>query len=206
MLPDLMARRTLVVISCVVYWAGVFIQARRIRRHIGREPNVKPRSFKEKLLWAGWFIVIMVWLGQPLVAASDAAFWLVRLAPWAMRFWTLAGGAILLAAGYAGTLWCYKCMGDSWRMGISADEKNALVMLGPYRSVRHPIYLFQIIMLAATALLLPTPLSVLVLVVHAVCVSIKAADEEAYLLATHGQGYRDYLAHTGRWWPRLTLR
>jgi protein-S-isoprenylcysteine O-methyltransferase Ste14 len=32
--------------------------------------------------------------------------------------------------------------------------------------VRHPIYLFQIVMLAGAALLLPTPVSFAVLVIH----------------------------------------
>ena len=199
--PDLPARRALVCVSGLIYWAGVLVQARRVRRHIGRQPNVRPRSTREKLLWAGWLIVVAVWLGQPFFAGKDSSFPATCFAPWAINAWTLVAGAMLLAAGYAGTLWCYASMGDSWRMGVNAAEKNPLVTLGPYRSVRHPIYLFQIVMLAATVLLLPTALSVLVLAFHIVCVSIKVADEERYLLATHGQNYGDYLARTGRWLP-----
>src|SRR6202008_2609531 len=56
---DLLLRRILVSFSGLVYWVGVVIQARRIRRHIGRSPNLKPRGLKERLLWAGWFIVIL---------------------------------------------------------------------------------------------------------------------------------------------------
>jgi protein-S-isoprenylcysteine O-methyltransferase Ste14 len=69
--------------------------------------------------------------------------------------------------------------------------------------VRHPIYLFQIVMLAGAALLLPTVLSLLALILHVVCVWIKAADEEAYLLTVHGDIYREYLSRTGRLIPRL---
>jgi len=109
----------------------------------------------------------------------------------------------LVLAGYAATLWCYAIMGDTWRIGIDQNEKNPLVTRGPYRLVRHPIYLFQIVMLAGVALLLPTCLSLIVLIFHVVCVLIKAADEESYLITVHGKTYRDYLSRTGRLLPRV---
>jgi protein-S-isoprenylcysteine O-methyltransferase Ste14 len=69
--------------------------------------------------------------------------------------------------------------------------------------MRHPIYLFQIVMLAGAALLLPTPLSLAALVTHYICVLIKARDEEKHLTVVHGESYRDYLACTGGLFPRL---
>jgi protein-S-isoprenylcysteine O-methyltransferase Ste14 len=115
----------------------------------------------------------------------------------------LVVGAALTVAGYAGTLWCYAAMGDSWRIGINSGEKNALVDCGPYRFVRHPIYLFQIVMLAGGVLLLPTVLSCAILLIHLVCVLIKAVDEETYLLSVHGDAYRDFMGRTGRLLPKL---
>jgi protein-S-isoprenylcysteine O-methyltransferase Ste14 len=87
-------------------------------------------------------------------------------------------------------------------MGINRKEKNALVTRGPFGVVRHPIYLFQIVMLAGAALLLPTWLSLLIVLVHAVCVLIKATDEESYLLTAHGDEYRAYRSRTGRLFPK----
>jgi protein-S-isoprenylcysteine O-methyltransferase Ste14 len=52
-------------------------------------------------------------------------------------------------------------------------------------------------------LLLPTALSLLILIVHFVCVSVKALDEESYLLRVHGEQYRNYLSRTGKFFPRL---
>jgi len=115
-------------------------------------------------------------------------------------------GIGLVLAGYAGTLWCYAAMGDTWRIGVNRKEKTTLVSLGPYRFVRHPIYLFQIIMLVGALLLLPTPLSVFILLLHLGCALIKAADEEAYLLGVHGDHYRAYMEQTGGMVPRLGKR
>jgi protein-S-isoprenylcysteine O-methyltransferase Ste14 len=46
----------------------------------------------------------------------------------------------------------------------------------------------------------------ILLIVHLACVWIKAQDEEAYLLATHGQVYHDYLKRTGRFLPKMIRR
>ena len=112
----------------------------------------------------------------------------------------------MTAAGYAGTLWCYAAMGNTWRIGINRREKNPLVTQGPYRVVRHPIYLFQIVMLVGVLLLLPTVLSVSILVIHLLCVLAKSSDEESYLLTVHSDEYRDYLARTGRLFPKWIRR
>ena len=62
--------RAVVFGSAVVYWAGVWVQARRIRRRIGRSTNSRPRGPKEKLLWAGWFFVVAAWLALPFLCAD----------------------------------------------------------------------------------------------------------------------------------------
>jgi protein-S-isoprenylcysteine O-methyltransferase Ste14 len=205
-LDELLLRRAIVFASALVYWGGVFIQARRVRRKIGRSPNVKPRGAKEQALWAGWLVVVLIWLGQPWLIADPARFVLLQLASALLHPAGLALGLALVVAGYAGTLWCYAAMGSAWRMGIDARDKAPLVTRGPYQRVRHPIYLFQVVMLAGALLLLPTWLSLGALVLHFVCVWIKAADEEAFLLTLHGDGYQAYLARTGMLWPRLRRR
>ena len=109
-----------------------------------------------------------------------------------------------MLGGFAGTRWCYAALGDAWRMGIRRREKTTLVKNGPYRYVRHPIYLFQIAMLLGAILFLPTPFSFILLFVHLLCVVIKAVDEEAYLLRVHGSEYQVYLSSTGRLLPKIS--
>src|SRR5947209_18066564 len=68
----LLLRQAVVSGSGLVYWVGVLIQARRVRRQIGRAPNLRPRGSNEKLLWAGWMVVIGVWLVQPLLVGNGS--------------------------------------------------------------------------------------------------------------------------------------
>jgi protein-S-isoprenylcysteine O-methyltransferase Ste14 len=200
---ELFWRGAAVSASGILYWAGVWILARRVRKQIGRSPNLKPRGTKEKILWVGWLLVILVWVGQAFVVKTENAWPGVAFFSALLNPLLLAGGVALVIAGYAGTLWCYAAMGNTWRIGINTKEKTTLVNRGPYRWVRHPIYLFQLVMLAGAALLLPTPLSFVVLAVHLICALIKAVDEETYLKSVHGQVYHDYLARTGRLIPRF---
>ncbi len=199
---ELLLRKAVVAGSGLVYWAGVLIQARRVRKKIGRSPNMTPSGTKERVLWFGWLLAIAVWIGQPFFVGENA-WTFVRLWPLLEHRGLMILGLTLVVAGYAGTLWCYAIMGSSWRIGVNQQEKNVLVTDGPFARVRHPIYALQVVMLAGAFLLLPTVCSLLLLAFHLACVWLKAADEEAYLIATHGESYRAHLVRTGRLFPKL---
>src|SRR5262249_29566712 len=116
MTDDLVVRRIVVSASGLVYWIGVLIQARRVRRHIGRSPNLKPRGTKERLLWFGWFIVIASWILQPIFLKSPSnpsRLWTLDFGLWTflLTLPTLLAGVALVIAGYACTIWCYRAMG-----------------------------------------------------------------------------------------------
>ena len=200
-------RETIVFLSALIYWGGVLVNLYRVRVRIGKSPNLmKYKSLKEKLLFLGWFIVIAGWAGQPLIMGSygqNAFFSFINTLY--IRFGLIIGLALTLT-GYAGTLWCYKTLGDSWRLGVDSKAKTVLVNQGIYKLVRHPIYLFQIVILIGMAWLLPTPFSLAILLIHFICISIMAMDEEAYLMKTHGPEYREYFFSTGRFIPKLKSR
>lgn len=205
-MDELQWRRIIVCASGLIYWGGVMIQARRIRKKIGRAPNLKPRTRREKLLWLGWFLVILTWIGQPFFVRAAGVQDGLTLFPFLSQPATLPLGLALVVLGYAGTLWTYAVMGAAWRMGVNTTEKNELVDRGPFGCVRHPIYCLQIVMLAGAALLLPTPVSFFNLALQYICVRLKAADEENYLLTVHGDDYRTYCQRTGKLFPRLWSR
>ena len=193
-------RKAIVVGSALIYWTGVLVQTYRVRKRIGRSPNVRPHGLKERVLWLGWMVIVGGWIGQSfLIGRPDIP--LVSLIPPLVHLFGLFLGPLLLVGGYAGTLWCYRALGDAWRLGIRRREKTVLVKNGPYRFVRHPIYLFQIVMLVGVAILLPTMFSFLIIGVHLLCVFIKALDEETYLKKVHGSDYAEYQRRTGRFLP-----
>ena len=202
-IDDLLIRQAMVLAIALVYWIGVIVQARQVRKKIGRQPNVRPRGVKEKLLWAGWIVVVVSWMVLPFIVSPDTQNALLRLNENALNTTSLILGTLFVFAGYAGTHWCYASMGDTWRMGIDRSETTSLITRGPFGRIRHPIYVFQVVILIGVALLLPAMLALLIIPLHLVCVWLKATDEEAYLVTVHGQEYIDYCAHTGRLLPKL---
>jgi len=197
-------RQTVVLLSAVIYWGGVMINAWRVRRHIGRSPDLKPKTFKERLLWTSWLVIISGWAGQPfLIGRFPDSLLFSFMEGMPLRSAGIVNGILLILSGYAGTLWCYRALGDSWRIGVNRKERTALIQDGPYRFVRHPIYLFQAIMLIGVTWLLPTLFSLIILLIHIISIHVKAMDEEAYLIKTHGDEYTGYFSGTGRFLPKI---
>ncbi|MEQ1840968.1 MAG: methyltransferase, partial [Verrucomicrobiales bacterium] len=157
-------RCAVVCASGVIYWGGVWVQAKRIRRKIGRTPNIRPRGTRERLLWLGWTIVVIGWIAQPLLLnGKNPGGILFGLCPDLSQPAALWAGIAIIVLGYLGTLWCYAAMGAAWRIGIDTEKTASLVETGPYRRMRHPIYSFQMVMLIGALLLLPTLASLAIL-------------------------------------------
>jgi len=197
-------RQSVVFLSAVIYWSGVLINAWRVRRHIGRSPDLRPKTSRESLLWMSWFFIISGWAGQPFLVERfrDSTLFSFMGIPW-LGSAGVPAGILLMLSGYAGTLWCYHALGDSWRIGVDRKERTVLVQSGPYRFVRHPIYLFQVIILIGVTWLLPTLFSLIILVIHIISIHVKAMDEETYLIKTRGIVYKEYYARTGRFLPKI---
>src|SRR4029450_10994763 len=108
----------------------------------------------------------------------------------------VAGGVIVLRSRMA--------LGPAWTLAPVAHEATGLVTTGPYRLVRHPIYL-GLSMLAlgqAVAFASWPPFLVLLAGIVPRCVW-RAAAEEKVLTATFGQRYALYQARTKMIIPRL---
>jgi len=98
---------------------------------------------------------------------------------------------------------CWSRMGKDWRMAVTAEPDQALIMDGLFTRMRHPIYAFSMLLVAASAVAVPTPLMMLCGAGLVVLWVVKALNEERHMLRTHGEAYARYLARTGRFFPRL---
>lgn len=84
------------------------------------------------------------------------------------------------------------------------DEPRHIVTWGAYSRVRHPFYASFLVCLLGTALALPHPLTALTLLYALFVLNLTAAREEQRLAASEfGDEYKQYMARTGRFWPRL---
>ena len=74
---------------------------------------------------------------------------------------------------------------------------------GPYRYLRNPLYAGALFAMAATAFVMPPSGALVAAILLPVFYLRLALGEEAFLSATLGQPYRDYLAAVPRFIPRL---
>jgi protein-S-isoprenylcysteine O-methyltransferase Ste14 len=115
-----------------------------------------------------------------------------------------AAGIALFVAGMAGTLWAQFTMGESWRVGVDASERTTLVVAGPFRWVRNPIFTAMTTATLGLALVVPNAASFAALasLVLALEMHVRFV-EEPYLSRTHGDSYMRYASSTGRFLPGI---
>lgn len=123
--------------------------------------------------------------------------------PTTIGIWQVAG----MVLGTAGTALALSCIVAFAFVGRGTpapfDPPRRLVVQGPYRFVRNPMYIGAGFALAGAALFYQSfgllgYIGVLFLVTHL----FVAAYEEPTLRRTFGKEYREYCERTGRWWPR----
>jgi len=112
---------------------------------------------------------------------------------------------VIGAAGAAVALWCVFTFATKGK-GTPApfDPPRRLVIQGPYRFVRNPMYIGAGLALASAALFYQSwPLlayaGFFFLATHLFVV----AYEEPTLRRTFGQDYEAYCGQVSRWWPRI---
>ena len=194
-----------VVASVWTYWFIVGAMSWRVRRRTRKLAGVVPEQALERAIWSGWVPLVVLWMALPMIALRSTSDGLA-VPGWARDggyAWVRGGAGALAVAALLATIECWKRMGKSWRMAVTPGERTTLVTTGLYRSVRHPIYALSILLMAGSAVVLPTWPMIAVASVHVVLMVTKARNEERHLLAMHGDAYAAYLGSTGRFLPRL---
>jgi len=149
-----------------------------------------------------WMVVYRVILGgiqggvMGLYLFEMAWSWMV----WPMPFVVSMVGSVLAWTSVAWIFWAHRALGDNF--SPSVGKAYNLVKEGPYRWIRHPIYLGY--MLLFLAIFLMTGWWVFCLLGEMILTSLvvwRLPLEEAYLEEIFGEEYREYAAKTGRFLP-----
>lgn len=111
-------------------------------------------------------------------------------------------GLAVAVLGFVGVVAAQSGMGSSWRVGVDAAERTALVMSGPFALVRNPIFTAMCTALVGLVLMVPSGVTfaALVCLLAAVQLQVRVV-EEPYLRTTHGPDYASYAARVGRFVP-----
>jgi protein-S-isoprenylcysteine O-methyltransferase Ste14 len=195
----------IVVGSVWCYWFLVVVLSFRKALRSGGLGAIRPRLPADRWLMRGWAIVIILWNAFPVVALrKDEPPWGPFAAAFEMPLLAVRWGSAVAVLGcLLVTCYCWYLMGKNWSVAIvKKDEEQDLVTTGLFGVARHPIYALSALMIIMTAVTCASgPMAVLA-VVHVVLLNVKAKREEAALIDTFGQRYRDYMQRTGGFVPR----
>jgi protein-S-isoprenylcysteine O-methyltransferase Ste14 len=155
--------------------------------------------FLRTIVYATFFIgFLLIWLPARLLAAAGIHRPATIGTPQIAGLSLCVLGALLALSCVAAFVWLGK--------GTPApfDAPRRLVVRGPYRVIRNPMYLGAGMALAAAALFyrsaaLLAYAAIFLLVFHCFVLFY----EEPTLRRVFGVAYEEYCRRTGRWWPRL---
>lgn len=187
------------------YWGRVLKLVRKTRKTTGQSAHLLPPEPLGRAIRLVWYPAVAAWVLVPIAIAfwpSPPAFF-ARVFSIVWLEWVGVAGAL---ACLLLTMRCWRKMGRDWRMGIDPNEKNNLIVTGPFAYVRHPIYALQQLFAIFCALAVPVPAMFVVAVIELVFLQWEARREERHLLNVHGETYSNYMRTTGRFVPRLARR
>lgn len=111
-------------------------------------------------------------------------------------------GVALTAAGVGLAMWARWALGENWSAVVSIREDHKLVRVGPYRSMRHPIYTGILLGLLGTALVVGEVRGLLAVAIAWGGFYYKARKEEAFLFREFGARFEAHAKQTGMFLPR----
>lgn len=103
-----------------------------------------------------------------------------------------------------GIYWLFSSIGSGITPTSATRREHQLVMSGPYRWVRHPLYTVGSSMFVAFGLMADNWFIAALGVLAFIAMAIRTPKEEANLIAKFGDEYREYMKRTGRFLPRFS--
>ncbi|MBI3967016.1 MAG: isoprenylcysteine carboxylmethyltransferase family protein [Chloroflexi bacterium] len=97
--------------------------------------------------------------------------------------------------------WVLGTLGQNITPTVTTRSQHSLVVTGPYRWVRHPLYTVSLIFWASLGVIAANGLMLVLLAGAFVVLVIRTPAEEARLLERFGEVYQTYCERTGRFLP-----
>ncbi|QDU94113.1 methyltransferase family protein [Lignipirellula cremea] len=99
--------------------------------------------------------------------------------------------------------WTLSSLGKNLTDTVVTRAEATLITHGPYRWVRHPFYLTAALLMASVTLLTANWLIGISSVAVLALLAVRTPKEEQMLIEKFGDEYRQYIARTGRFLPRI---
>lgn len=112
-------------------------------------------------------------------------------------------GVIALLTGAALLVWTFRTLGTNLTDTVVTRQTHTLVVNGPYRWIRHPLYSSAGLFIVAMSLIAANWFFFVAGVALLSILIARTRIEEQNLVARFGDSYQRYMERTGRFVPRL---
>jgi protein-S-isoprenylcysteine O-methyltransferase Ste14 len=189
----------LIAFGVLAFGVRVAIQLRRTGKTglIGLREGAGPLDWLSGILFVGG---MAMGVASPILVLSDVLDPISGLDADGLH----AIGIVLAAAGGLAVFAAQLGMGESWRIGVSEDERTDLITGGWFSLCRNPIYTSMIVGWSGIALMVPTWLAIAAVATVGAGLELQVrVVEEPYLQRAHGDAYCAYASRVGRFVPGL---
>jgi protein-S-isoprenylcysteine O-methyltransferase Ste14 len=168
-------------LAWLVYW---WLSARNVKPTRSREPLAFELRHRAPLMLAALLLAAPRWMPRVLTRRFLPVGWFFPVI-----------GVLLLAIGLGFTVWARRHLGRNWSASVVVKEGHALVRTGPYRYVRHPIYIGILMAFLGTVVTMGEWRGLVALLLAGVSFAVKSRAEERRMLETFPE-YAEYARGT----------
>lgn len=117
--------------------------------------------------------------------------------------WLRWAGLGLMAMLLPFLFWMFSSLGKNITPTVKTRTEHQLIVSGPYRYIRHPLYTFGFLFFLGVCLLAGNMLMIAGAVVGIIGLALRTRLEEELLLQRFGDQYKEYMIRTGRYFPKF---
>jgi protein-S-isoprenylcysteine O-methyltransferase Ste14 len=102
--------------------------------------------------------------------------------------------------------WLFSSIGSGISPTSATRKEHKLSTSGPYRWVRHPLYTVGSMLFISFGMMADNWFIAALGILAFIAMAIRTPKEEANLIEKFGDEYREYIKHTGRFFPKVGSR